>query len=341
LSNDHIPASISTNLAILDGIARSGQLSLVEGSALEKSIQQLALKNDSSANQRTAVSILASSKSDSSKHLALGLLSSTDNALVKAAIATSSTQDTPEFSNWLLERFPSALPEVRQEVFSAIRNNPKRLELMVERLESGKLSPHVLDASQVQSLSGVRDRAIADRLAKILSNSINANRQKVVDEYSKQLTAIDVAPNKNNGKAIFSKNCSACHKLDGVGASVGPDISDSREQSFEKLLISVLDPNRSVDANFFRYLARTEEGIVVEGLLKDSNSQTITLQSLNGAMTTLNRSEIEEFKSSGMSLMPEGIESQISIEEMAELLWYVKNWRYAADKVPANATVKK
>ena len=121
---------------------------------------------------------------------------------------------------------------------------------------------------------------------------------------------------------------------------VGPDISDSRVHSFEKLLISILDPNRSIDANYFRYLARTEDGNVVEGLLKDSNSQTITLQSQNGTMTTLNRSEIEELKSSGTSLMPEGIESQISARDMADLLWYVKNWRYAADSVPANATIK-
>ncbi len=121
---------------------------------------------------------------------------------------------------------------------------------------------------------------------------------------------------------------------------VGPDISDSRVHTFEKLLISILDPNRSIDANYFRYLARTEDGTVVEGLMKDSNTQTITLLSQNGTTTTLNRSEIEELKSSGTSLMPEGVESQISAREMADLLWYVKNWRYVADKVPANATLR-
>ncbi|MCY2982961.1 MAG: c-type cytochrome [Planctomycetota bacterium] len=331
----------SATLAILDGIARTGRLTIVDGSVLEKIVQRFALSSENAINQRTAVSILAYSKSDSSKSLALELLSSPNVALLKTAIATCSAHDTPEFSSWLIERLPSALPEIRQDVFGAVRNNPQRLEMLVERFESGKLSTRILDASQIQSLSGVKDSAIATRLAKVLSGAINSNRQNVVDEYSKQVSSFEVSPDKNNGKAIFAKNCSACHKLDGVGAFVGPDISDSREQSYEKLLISVLDPNRSIDANYFRYLARTEDGSIVEGLLKDSNSQTVTLQSQNGALTTLNRSEIEELKSSGTSLMPEGIESQISVAEMAELLWYVKNWRYVVDNVPANASLKK
>ena len=341
LKGNRTPASESTSLAILQGFVRSGKLAIAADSILEKTVHQFASSSDNTMNQRSAVSILACSRSDSSKSLALGLLSSTDGALLKTAIATCSVHDAPEFASWLIERFPSALPEIRQDVFGAIRNNPKRLEMMVEWIESGRLSTRNFDASQIQSLSGVRDDAIAARLDKVLSGAINTNRQKVLDEYSKQLSSAEVDPNKNNGKAIFAKNCSACHKLDGVGAFVGPDISDSREQSFEKLLISVLDPNRSVDANYFRYLVSTEEGVVMEGLLKDSNSQTITLQSQNGALTTLNRSEIHELKSSGTSLMPEGIESQISVAEMADLLWYVKNWRYATDNVPANATPKK
>ncbi len=341
IANTKKPSTQSTNFAILEGIARSGKLSMEPDSSVEILIQRSVVSDEDPINQRAALAILASSNSSSSKALALKRLERADPFLLKTAIATCSAHDTSEFATWLLDRFPSALPEVRQDLFNAIRNHPKRLSMLVDRLESGKISTKSFDASQIQNLAMVRDDSIASRLAKLLSASINSNRQKVIDEYSKQLPTIQVNPNKNVGKAVFHKNCSACHKLDGVGAIVGPDISDSREQTFEKLLISVLDPNRSIDANYFRYLARTEDGNVTEGLLKDSNSQTITLQSQIGSLTTLSRSEIEELKSSGTSLMPEGIESQISVSEMADLLWYVKNWRYAADQVPANATLKK
>ena len=334
------PVTRNTSFAILEGFVRSGKLSMVPDSILEKVIQRSATSDNDTINQRAAISILATSKSASSKILVLKLLESTDSMLLKTAIATCSVHDTPEFATWLLERLPSALPEIRQDIFNAIRNNPRRLSMLVDQLESGKLSTKLLDASQIQSLNTVQDSSNAPRLSKILSASINTNRQKVIDDYAQQLSTIQVDTKDNRGKAVFVKNCAACHRMDGVGSMVGPDISDSRVHTFEKLLISILDPNRSIDANYFRYLARTEDGIVVEGLLKDANSQTITLQSQNGTMTTLSRSEIEELKSSGTSLMPEGIESQISARDMADLLWYVKNWRYAADSVPANATIK-
>ena len=334
------PAARSTSFAILEGFARSGKLSIPANSELERIVQTSAADR-STTNQLAAISILATSKTASSKSLALKMLEGSDRSLLKAVIATCSVHDTPEFSTWLLERFPSALPEIRQELFNAIRSNPKRLALLVDQLEAGKLSTKIFDASQIQNLTAVRDTLIAPRLAKVFANSINTDRQKVIDDYSNRLATIEVNPNNNRGKAIFAKNCSACHRLDGVGTTVGPEISDSRDQSFEKMLISILDPNRSIDANYFRYLARTDEGTVVEGLLKDSNSQTITLQSQNGALTTLNRDDIEELKSSGTSLMPEGIESQISANDMAELLWYVKNWRYAAENIPANAVISK
>lgn len=340
LSDKSKPATRKTNFAILEGFVRSGKLPIVPDSILENVIQRSATSDKDPINQRAAIAILATSKSDASKALAIKLLESTDSVLLKTAIATCSVHDTPEFATWLLERLPAALPEIRQDLFNAIRNNPTRLTMLVDQLESGKLSTKLLDASQIQSLNTVRDSSNAPRLSKILAASLNTNRQKVIDDYSQQLSTLQVDTKDNRGKAVFVKNCSACHRMEGVGNMVGPDISDSRVQPFEKLLVSILDPNRSIDANYFRYLARTEDGTVVEGLLKDSNSQTITLQSQNGTMTTLNRSEIEELKSSGTSLMPEGIESQISARDMADLLWYVKNWRYAADSVPANATIK-
>lgn len=46
------------------------------------------------------------------------------------------------------------------------------------------------------------------------------------------------------------------------------------------------------------------------------------------------RQDIEEVRSTGTSLMPEGLEQNISVEEMADLITFLKNWRYAGGEVP-------
>ncbi len=125
--------------------------------------------------------------------------------------------------------------------------------------------------------------------------------------------------------------------MEDVGYSVGPDISDTRDQTYEKLLISVLDPNRSIDANYFRYVAVLDDGQVVEGLLRDLSAATVTLRSQNGKDQTIEREQIQELKSMGVSLMPEGMEEQISVDQMRDILYYLKNWRYESASVPAVA----
>ena len=49
---------------------------------------------------------------------------------------------------------------------------------------------------------------------------------------------------------------------------------------------------------------------------------------------TLQRDDIEEFASDGVSFMPKGLDKNITPEQMADLISYLKNWRYLNGKVP-------
>lgn len=323
---------------VLEGIVKSGKVPVLSGSPLEAFLLQgIAPAQDLDVRQ-SCIAMLGYCKSSEARNAALALLNASDSKLLKPAISACSEHDTSEFNLWLLDRLPTALPEIRQDVFAAIRSRPTRVSALLDRFETGVASPKILDAAQIQSLKSIKDEVLTPRISKFLASSVNANRQKVVEDYAKKIRDIPVDPKQNRGKALFVKNCASCHKLDDVGSVVGPDISDSRVQTYDNLLIAVLDPNRSIDANYFRYLAMTKDGRTIEGILKDSNAQTVTLQNQNGSFV-VERSEIEEFKSSGVSLMPEGIESQLPADELAELLWYIKNWRYAVENVPANATI--
>jgi putative heme-binding domain-containing protein len=222
-------------------------------------------------------------------------------------------------------------------MFQSVRSHPERMSRFLEAMESNLISIRLLDAGQLQSLKSIESAELRTRVEKLLSSLINEDRAKLVASYSEKLKGQEVGNDPTVGKTLFQKNCASCHQMDGMGFAVGPNISDSREHTYEKLLVAILDPNRAIDANYFRTLALTDDGETVEGLLRDSNAQSITLELQNGIKRVLNRSELVEFKSSGKSMMPEGMEAQLSVEEMGELLWYVKNWRYVADNVPAVA----
>jgi putative heme-binding domain-containing protein len=115
---------------------------------------------------------------------------------------------------------------------------------------------------------------------------------------------------------------------------VAPDISDSRTKKLDQLLGDILLPNRAIDNNYIGYNVRLLDGTVATGVLSAETSTSITLRQQGGKEAVISRSEIEELKSSGQSLMPEGLERQIPHQEMADLLSFIKNWRYLDGRTP-------
>ena len=71
------------------------------------------------------------------------------------------------------------------------------------------------------------------------------------------------------------------------------------------------------------YVAVTNDGVVKNGILFEETGNAITLLGQNGEKTVLLRSQLESLTSNGKSLMPEGLEKQITPEEMADLIKFL------------------
>jgi putative heme-binding domain-containing protein len=162
---------------------------------------------------------------------------------------------------------------------------------------------------------------------------VPADREKVLAQYQPVLK-MDAEPMR--GKAIFKNRCSICHKIGDVGVQFAPDISDSREKKPEQLLTDILQPNRAIDSNYYSYTATTVDGRVHTGVLSAETSTSVTLKQQEGKSETLRRDEIEDLHNNGVSFMPEGLEKDIPMQDMADLISFIKNWRYL-ESAPSGA----
>ena len=120
----------------------------------------------------------------------------------------------------------------------------------------------------------------------------------------------------------------------GVGVNVGPDVSDTRTKTPEMLLTDVLNPNAAIDGNYVSYTVRTKDGKVLTGLIASESAAGITLKRENNQTETVLRADVEEVRSSGLSLMPEGLEKNMTVQEVADLIRFLKDWRYLDGAVP-------
>ncbi len=230
----------------------------------------------------------------------------------------------------LLRPWKSYTPALRQEVTEALLRSHNRIAALLAEVEAGHIAPRDLDPASVRRLVG-RNDALGERARKTLAAAVPAERRQVLAAYQAALTLKGDAV---RGREVFRANCTTCHQIEGVGHRVGPDISDTRTKTPAMLLQDILDPNAAIDANYVNYAVTTRSGKVATGLIAADTASSLTLLRGDGQTETILRQDIEEVRSSGLSLMPEGLEKQLTVAQMADLLAYLKNWRYLDGKVP-------
>jgi putative heme-binding domain-containing protein len=112
--------------------------------------------------------------------------------------------------------------------------------------------------------------------------------------------------------------------MQGVGAKVGPDLSAVGQHARETLLVDILDPSRQVLPDFVAYTAEAKTGEGYTGFIASESASTVTLRRPNEPDVTLQRSQLKEFKTSGKSLMPDGLEVGMSEQDMADLIEFLR-----------------
>jgi putative heme-binding domain-containing protein len=212
---------------------------------------------------------------------------------------------------------------------------PAWLGRLLTALEKGDVAPGQLDAARRHRLLIHRDEKVRSRAAKLFAGTGSTDRQKVVKEHA---GALSLAGDAARGKAAFAKHCAACHRLDGVGHEVGPDLAALANKTPAYLLGEVLDPNRNLDSRYVQYTATTTRGLTYTGLLAAETATSITLKLQEGRTQPLLRADVEQLSSSGQSLMPEGMEKDLSRQDLADLLAYLTRQKKARS-FPGNRPV--
>jgi putative heme-binding domain-containing protein len=225
----------------------------------------------------------------------------------------------------LLDRFSSESPAVQGAILDGLFARRGRTAMLLDAVAAGQFRATQLDTNRTTFLLHHRDAGIQQRAQKLFADAIPTDRDQALAEYQAVLT---MKADAARGRGLFEKHCGTCHRVAGIGIAFAPDISDSREKTPEQLLTDIIQPNRAIDANYFSYTAVTVDGVVHAGILAAETSNAVTLKQAEGKAITLRRSEIEELYSNGVSLMPDGLEKLIPPQDMADLIAFIKGWRY-------------
>lgn len=249
----------------------------------------------------------------------------------RVAFETVASFQSPTSVEILLDDFSGRSPSLRQVIISALLTSEPRITKLLDLVESNQVSFLEIGQTRLASLQQVKNPEIQARLQKLIAANAPADRSKVLEEYQAALTH---EHDPLRGRELFAKNCAQCHKIGDLGVEVAPNISDSRVKTQAQLLTDILDPNRAIDNNYFSYTLVDKAGTVATGIISAETSSSVTLKQPEGKTLTVLRSDIEQLKPNGVSLMPVGFEKQLTVAQMADVISFVKNWRYLDGSVP-------
>ncbi|MED5454520.1 MAG: PQQ-dependent sugar dehydrogenase [Verrucomicrobiota bacterium] len=148
-----------------------------------------------------------------------------------------------------------------------------------------------------------------------------------LEDFDTEIKISHNADNLDNGKAAYSKaGCTQCHRLNGAGGSVGPDLSDlNNRMNPTKILESIIEPSRTISEEYIMQQFKMSDGKIHIGKVQEETENVIKLQSISaiGASVHLAKALIDSRKKLNISNMPPGTVNTLKKEEILDLINYL------------------
>ncbi len=153
-------------------------------------------------------------------------------------------------------------------------------------------------------------------------------RQKLGDHPEPE-TILSLTGDARRGEVIYFANemkCVTCHRFGDKGGMLGPELTTiGRQRRKPELLESLLEPSRQIDPKFAQYLVLDQEGRAWSGLLVSRSAEQIVLRTVDNKDIGIAIEDLEQLRPSAVSLMPDGLISELTPQEAADLLEFLVN----------------
>lgn len=229
----------------------------------------------------------------------------------------------------LIEQLGEMTPQLRLQLLGYIGERGEWIGLLAEKLANGQAAaawiPVAVQKQMLQQAGGL----VRQQLQTVFDQA-SSDRAGVIDRYWSEIEAFTperrevTAATLESGGRVFAKSCAQCHSIRGNGADVGPPLKQLALKSPRELLETILDPSREVDPKYLGYKILLDDGRALVGIVTDESSGQLTLRQAGGKRETVFRGDIDVLQSTDKSLMPDGIEQEVTPEQMHDLIEYLR-----------------
>ena len=253
------------------------------------------------------------------------------------SLAVLARLDNPRVAEAVFLAYPSTDQATRSRIVELLTERPAWTRALINAVAAKKIPASAVNVNQIRKLQATKDPELAALVKKTFGTvreGRSPERDVVIARYRDLVRKTPGDPAA--GQKAFAKVCAQCHKIYGEGQEVGPDVTSNGRNDFDQLLSNIFDPSLVIGSGYQATTVATTDGRVLTGLLAEDSPQRVVLKIQGGKQEIIPRAQVEEIKTSALSLMPEDIEKQLTTQEWADLLNFL-----TLDKPPGDPSAKR
>ncbi len=239
---------------------------------------------------------------------------------VAAVRAMASTGDA-SIPRILIGAWKSLGPGSRTVVLEVLSGRSGWAMELLGAMKSGPVEAQALDPATRARLLQHGNAEVRRTASQVFGAATNSSRAEVVSAFR---PALALRGEPGRGATVHGKLCVACHRRDDQGNEVGPDLRSVAAHAPEKLLANILDPSQDVQPGYHAYSCTLKDGEELVGIIAAETGNSVVMKLVDGATRTIRRSDIEVLRGSALSLMPDGLEAGLTVQDLADLIAFLK-----------------
>jgi len=237
--------------------------------------------------------------------------------------------NTAESRAELVRQLRTAPQLLAVQIAGGLAGSREGAELLLKEIEEGKASRRLLAERVVDGrLKAAKvPPDLLERLRKLTAD-LPPEDDRIRKLLDARRTGFGKAkPNAIKGAEIYVKNCAGCHRIEGKGTKIGPELDGVGMRGLDRILEDVLDPNRNVDHAFRATLVKTTDGRVISGLVLREEGQVLVIQEAADKETRVPLRDVEQRVLSQLSPMPPNVADAVAEADFYNLVAYLLSQR--------------
>jgi putative heme-binding domain-containing protein len=300
----------------------AGDLSQLFGDteAARVSLEILKNKNAPVEKRRKALQMLAAQQRKELLKELPALLN--DAALRTSAIQAVAAYEDEAIGKSLLAKYNSFSAADKAEVVQTLSGRPRYGRLLASAIKDNSIPKRDIPANTARQLRRVVGSGFVEIWGPI--DDVPMDQQAYAKYQSLVTDEAMSSANMQHGQALFQRTCGSCHKLNGQGGNIGPDLSGSNRGDLNYLLFNVLNPSGEIQDAYKLVVITTRDGRTYSGNIINENERQLRFRVPGQEPVVINKSSIQSREVTPVSMMPQGLFKTLTDKEVIDLVTYIR-----------------